>query len=59
MRFAQGVSFCHAGFGTKALHPLPPDDQADSAQPRLDADVFSVVPPTATTWLEVAGYWAA
>jgi hypothetical protein len=50
------VSFCHVGFGTNALHPLPPEDQAVSAQPRVEFDGVSVVPPTASTWFDEAGY---
>jgi hypothetical protein len=56
MRFAQLLSVCQAGFGMTELHPLPPLVQADSAQPRVDDDVLSVVPPTASTPAEVAGY---
>jgi hypothetical protein len=56
MRLAQLLSVCQLGFGMTALQPLPPLFQAVSAQPRDDEDVFSVVPPTASTPAEVAGY---
>jgi hypothetical protein len=45
----------HAGFATVLLHPLPAPDQAASAQPRVEAERVSDVPPTATTPLYVAG----
>jgi hypothetical protein len=55
MRFAQLLSVCQLGFGITVLHPLPPLLHAVSAQPRVDDEVFSVVPPTARTPAEVAG----
>src|SRR5579859_4025415 len=54
-RILHPVSFCHAGFEMTPLHPLPPLLQADSAQPRDDADCCSDVPPTASTPALVAG----
>jgi hypothetical protein len=56
IRFAQMVCVCQVGFAMTPLQPLPPLVHAVSAQPRDDAEVFKVVPPTATTPAEVAGY---
>jgi hypothetical protein len=55
MRSAQPLSVCHEGFEKKALHPLPPLDHAFSAQPRVEVDFASDVPPTASTVGDVAG----
>src|ERR1700722_16235121 len=58
IRFGQLGSACQVGLGISALHPLPPPFHALSAQPREDEDRLRVVPPTATTPAEVAGYAA-
>jgi hypothetical protein len=55
MRLLQTVCVCQLGFGMNALHPLPPLLQAFSAQPRVDVDLASEVPPTARTYCDVAG----
>jgi hypothetical protein len=56
MRFVQLLSVCQAGLGITELQPLPPLFHAVSAQPRVEDDFCSVVPPTARTPAEVAGY---
>ena len=56
VRLAQPVSCCQDGLGSYDEQPLPAPDHALSVQPReLDAWV-SVVPPTAVTYCEAAGY---
>src|SRR3954449_12094890 len=57
VRFAQPVSVCQAGLGSKALQPLPAPDHADSVQPRaVEGLRVSDVPPTAVRNGEDAGY---
>ncbi len=56
VRFEQPGSVWYAGFGAKALQPLPAPLQAPSVQPRgFDDDLTRLVPPTASTWGEAAG----
>jgi hypothetical protein len=55
MRLAQLASVCQLGLAISELQPLPPSLQALSAQPRVDVELVSDVPPTATTPAEVAG----
>src|SRR5205823_10708679 len=47
---------CHDGRAIVWLHELPPDDHADSSQPRALPDDVSEVPPTAITYADVDGY---
>ena len=47
---------CQAGRGMKPLQPLPPLLHAVSLQPREPPPWLRVVPPTAITPAEVAGY---
>jgi hypothetical protein len=58
IRVEQPVSVCQLGFDTTPLHPLPPEPQAVSLQPRALESCCSEVPPTATTPADVAGYSA-
>src|SRR5215472_8839156 len=52
------LAACQLGCASKALQPLPAPLQAVSDQPRATAGSFvRVVPPTAVTNGEAAGYW--
>jgi hypothetical protein len=48
-RFEHAVSVSQLGLLTAWLQPLPAPFHADSAQPRVEDDCVSDVPPTATT----------
>src|ERR1700721_1052626 len=56
VRFEQPESCCQAGFFSKPEHPDPVPDHTVSVQPRELEDVLRLVPPTAGTNLEAAGY---
>jgi len=62
VRFAQLASCCQVGFGSYREQPLPAPHscatlpQADSVQPRVLVSWARLVPPTATTYGEAAGY---
>jgi hypothetical protein len=55
MRLPQRLCDCHDGLGMYALQPLPESAHTVSAQPRDEDDFASDVPPTASTYCEVAG----
>jgi hypothetical protein len=54
-RIEHAVSVSQLGLLTIWLQPLPPPFHALSAQPRVDDDCESEVPPTATTPVQLAG----
>ena len=56
VRLEQPSSCCQAGFGSYALQPLPAPDQTVSDQPRELPDLDRLVPPTAITSGDAAGY---
>src|SRR5690348_11741683 len=56
VRRAQAVSGCHGCLASYAEQPLPAPLQAVSLQPRAFEARPSVVPPTAVTNGEAAGY---
>jgi hypothetical protein len=55
VRLEQPESCCHEGFASKAEQPEPAPDQADS-ETHVEPLTFSVVPPTAVTFGDAAGY---
>jgi hypothetical protein len=54
---AQPASTCQVGFASKALQPLPAPLQAVSDCRVLSGLSERVVPPTAVTNRDAAGYW--
>src|SRR5690348_14349430 len=50
------LSFCHVGFGSKALQPLPAPAQTVSLRRVLLVLRVRVVPPTPVTYCDDAGY---
>src|SRR5215831_4248088 len=51
-----GLLVCQLGRGSKALQPLPAPLQAVSPHPRALVLRIKLVPPTAVTYCEAAGY---
>src|SRR5262245_29209698 len=56
VRLEQPLSLCHAGYASYSEQPLPAPLHTDSDQPRALESRTRLVPPTAVTYCDAAGY---